>query len=280
MISQYEQQMKLSSLFLAIITTGKAFVHKPAAPRPGLFASSKKASKATHKVAATEAKDSKVESSSTLAPSSDSSIDDQVDRNPRLVINPYTDADDNAAFVELKDLAVALNPTVGLWDPLRISTEFWESEGDVSPRRGLAWFREAEIKHGRVAMAAFVGYCIQANAKFLFDWAPDLLSEGTLDVPLRPEDQWASLSEDVKGYGLLLCGLIELFGIPFDKDTGRVDDEPRAIRGYHPWFQFSKITPQRQAKEINNGRLAMLAMAAFYYAQVIPGSVPMLKTFF
>merc|ERR1719217_953130 len=63
---------------------------------------------------------------------------------------------------DLKSLAKQLNPTVGYWDPLSIgeeSTSLWNYNNE----RKIAWFRQAEIKHGRVAMAAFVGYCVQAN---------------------------------------------------------------------------------------------------------------------
>merc|ERR1719271_287357 len=42
----------------------------------------------------------------------------------------------------LKEIAIKLNPTVGMWDPLNIAAE------DVSPET-IGWFRHAEIKHGR-----------------------------------------------------------------------------------------------------------------------------------
>merc|ERR1719181_1114271 len=52
----------------------------------------------------------------------------------------------------MEALATKLNPTVGFWDPLGIVSD------EKSPET-IGWFRHAEIKHGRVAMAAFVGFC-------------------------------------------------------------------------------------------------------------------------
>merc|ERR1719409_2246997 len=63
---------------------------------------------------------------------------------------------------DMKALAKKLNPVVGFWDPLGIVAE------DTAPET-IGWFRHAEIKHGRVAMAAFVGYCVQANG-ICFPW--------------------------------------------------------------------------------------------------------------
>merc|ERR1719305_1962731 len=63
---------------------------------------------------------------------------------------------------DLKALAKSLNPIVGYWDPLNVGGGK-SSLYDLGNEATIAWWRQAEIKHGRVAMAAFVGYCVQAN---------------------------------------------------------------------------------------------------------------------
>merc|ERR1719498_1354667 len=42
-----------------------------------------------------------------------------------------------------------------VWDPLNL--------GSTGSEQTLAWFRHAELKHGRAAMLASVGYLVQVN---------------------------------------------------------------------------------------------------------------------
>ena len=61
--------------------------------------------------------------------------------------------------------------------------EFWEQPPDST----MGFVRQAEIKHGRVAMAGFFGYIMQENG-FRWSWAltgdaPDNSSFQGLSVP-------------------------------------------------------------------------------------------------
>merc|ERR1719271_48851 len=192
---------------------------------------------------------------------------------------------------DLKSLAKSLNPAVGYYDPLNIGEEDW-SLWNYNNERKIAWFRQAEIKHGRVAMAAFVGYCVQANGSH---WPFKMTLEGG-DWPTgTPPEQWDALPQASKWQIILFVGLLELFdeSSPPHYTNGRKPGQFPSFKGtyirqkglapldlFDP-FGFSKnASPEKKARglrvEINNGRLAMLAVFAFMSASKAPGSVPLL----
>ena len=213
----------------------------------------------------------------------------------------------NAGQGDLVALAEAngdqLGRNLGFWDPLGASSlDFFglEQSGRLPSGATVGYLRHAEIKHGRVAMAAFVGYCIQANG-VRFPWTP---YPGFQDG-LTPPEQWANIPAAGKWQFFVFICILEALGECFPSGEhymagGRPGVYPSltepndqmAACGLYPPHGFNvdllpfraSLAKQDEAKrargrqvEINNGRLAMLGIFSLISEQKVPGAVPFLS---
>jgi hypothetical protein len=167
----------------------------------------------------------------------------------------------------LEELGGATAPAKN-FDPLRLS-----QLGDEST---LAWFRAAELKHSRVAMLATTGYLVQASG-FHF---PGMLSSDVSFESLssmNPFDAWDAVPDAGKAQIIGTIFVAELQTESKGTHYTKGGDLPQIV---FPSFDFSNVEPEiiekKRCRELNNGRLAMIAIMSFIAANNIPGSVPAL----
>merc|ERR1712176_1511609 len=161
-----------------------------------------------------------------------------------------------------------------IWDPLGFA-KLYDRNFDfnnVMVYPHVQWLREAELKHGRVCMLAFVGMVVQ-------QWC---------QIPGLPQEpDWvkaldACYSDPVAQLGLVQISVfamvVEGRFYPGAAWYGGMDREPGDL-GFDP-LKFAKRPSfdlkKKQLTELKNGRLAMIGVASMFANHVIPGSVPFL----
>jgi len=122
----------------------------------------------------------------------------------------------------------------------------------------LAWYREAEIKHARLAMLAAFGWPISEITNFgklltTDGRAPSLLNGGLGDVN---GVYWAAVA------GLAIYW--ESQGL--DKQFGKKDDYLPGMLGFDP---LGADSPSMRNAEITNGRVAMVAITVFALEEAV-----------
>jgi len=162
------------------------------------------------------------------------------------------------------------------WDPMGFSKlfdrNFEFNKRMVYPH--VQWLRESELKHGRVCMLAILGIAAQ--------------SFGTITPPYPAEHDWTKVLDQCYADPTARVGIVQISAVimmldcyffPFDAWIGQMDREP-GDWGFDP-LKLSKKPDfdlkAMQLKELKNGRLAMIGMAAAASAIGIPGSVPSLS---
>merc|ERR1712048_224617 len=154
---------------------------------------------------------------------------------------------------------------LGFFDPLGFCADC--SEGK------LCFYREVEVKHGRVAMLASVGFLVGEQFHPLFG--------GNINVPSYIAFQQTPLQTFWPAV-LIAVALPEMFSVstfnppwarPAEGWTMRPDHEPGNL-GFDPLGLKPKDPKQyldMQNKELNNGRLAMIAAAGMIAQEVATG---------
>merc|ERR1712050_701713 len=125
----------------------------------------------------------------------------------------------------------------------------------------LAWYREAEIKHARLAMIAAFGWPVSEIANFgnlltKDGRAPSLLNGGLGNVNAVYWAAVVALAVYWEGQGL-------------DKQYGKKDDYLPGMLGFDPLGADSQAM---RAAEITNGRVAMMAITAFALEEAVTKS--------
>jgi len=153
---------------------------------------------------------------------------------------------------------------LGFFDPLDFCGE--ASEGKIK------FYREVELKHGRVAMLASLGFLVGEQFHPLFG--------GSIDVPSYVAFQETPLQTFWPAV-VLFISILEVFSVfsfntPFggepwtirsDYENGDLGFDPLGLKPSDP-AEFKELA----TKELNNGRLAMIGMAGMVAQELVSGS--------
>jgi len=153
---------------------------------------------------------------------------------------------------------------VGFWDPLGLT-----KDGDASAFRRR---RETELKHGRVAMIACIGYITPEFARFPGSCSPSAkldfseIPNGLAAFNAVPSFGWVQM--------ILFVLALEKGFLKQDPDRAPGDFENAGVLGVpnRSTMPRGEARNKRLNAELANGRLAMMAIIGMFYQDGLTGS--------
>lgn len=207
--------------------------------------------------------------------------------------NPLAPPDMGREFINAKDVRKPLEAYAGLsaemqvgdyiaekplmaWDPWSLSKLSKVSANNPD----VAWLREAELKHCRICMLAFVGILVTASGKH---WPGETFATATQAGWPNALGAIAKTNPGIVAQAVAAIGIYE--GYSFRKTQGRWDGlwfgerEGSGIvagdYGFDPLGLMPtdpKAAELMRGKELANGRLAMMAVMGIFSGYLATGN--------
>jgi len=155
--------------------------------------------------------------------------------------------------------ALGAQAPLGFFDPLGMLTNVDQTRFDR--------LRSVELKHGRVAMLAFLGHVTTSNGVHF----SGNIADGILFADVKPG---LAAFENLPAYGtlqiVLFCGWLEAFVM---KDVTGTAEFPGDFRNGFIDFGWDTFTDEQKAKkraiELNNGRAAQMGILGLMVHEVV-----------
>ena len=179
-----------------------------------------------------------------------------------------------------------------LWtpdQPVFIGENYWDKlTTEYGSEATGTFLRAAELKHGRSAMIATVGYAFHKFGWTLDNISPQeylSVSQGVKFADLAAMTPLEAM-QNVPAAGLAqmftAIALVELYELTHKDGKWAMDEggvapglKSGGLTGDLGWNPLNfDVTEELQLKELQNGRAAMVAISAWVFHDAIPGSVP------
>merc|ERR1719409_2499345 len=178
--------------------------------------------------------------------------------------------------VEFAKSLPGITDPVGFWDPLGFCSADDITEGKIR------FYREVELKHGRLGMIASLGFVAGENFHPLFG--------GNIDTPSYLAFQQTPL-ETFWPIVVVAIAIPEIYSVFTFEPVGATDSRGKPTPQGQPWailashesgdlgFDPLGLKPtdpaelkEMQTKELNNGRLAMITAAGMIVQELATGN--------
>jgi Chlorophyll A-B binding protein len=150
------------------------------------------------------------------------------------------------------------------------------------------FLRAAELKHGRSAMIATVGYAFHKLGLTFDNISPHEYLSITQNIKfadlaaMNPVDAMKSLPAESWGQMFAAIALVEIYELTHTNGKLAYDEtvapglQPGGLTGNLGWNPLQiTVDDRRKLVELQNGRAAMFAISAWVSAECIPGSFPL-----